>query len=183
MTLSVEVIFIMTKSSRKNNNKNQTPSREENRSIDKIIMTKVVLQKRVPHTHSYSLHLRKTKTTSLFVGWKVSSKMPSLSLSQRTSQNYKELINSKLPPPLGKTSGLPGTQLQGSFCPFTGHSSVQTAMQWNVTPADMVGTTPSYDSLQHSSNRCARGLSWETAHGVQALDTWMCFSKLQKNIS
>lgn len=45
-------------------------------------------------------------------------------------------------------------------------------------PADMVGTTPSYDSLQHSSNRCAWGLSWETAHGVQALDTWMCFSKL-----
>lgn len=46
-------------------------------------------------------------------------------------------------------------------------------------PADMVGTTPSYDSFQHSSNRCAWGLSfWETAYGVQALDTWMCFSKL-----
>lgn len=45
-------------------------------------------------------------------------------------------------------------------------------------PADMVGTTPSYDSVQHSSNRCARGLSRETAYGVQALDTWRGFSKL-----
>lgn len=49
----------------------------------------------------------------------------------------------------------------------------------NVIPADMVGTTPSYDSLQHSSNRRTRGLSWETAHGVQALDTGMSFSKLR----
>lgn len=44
--------------------------------------------------------------------------------------------------------------------------------------ADMGRTTPSYHSFQHSSNRCARCFSWETAHGVQALDTWICFSKL-----
>lgn len=41
------------------------------------------------------------------------------------------------------------------------------------------GTTSSCNSFQHSSNRCARCLSfWETAQGVHALDTWICFSKL-----
>lgn len=45
--------------------------------------------------------------------------------------------------------------------------------------ADVGRTTSSYNSFQHSSNRCARCFSFrETAHGVQALDTCICFSKL-----
>lgn len=76
-------------------------------------------------------------------------------------------------------------QIKSDWCESTagslfhpGHSCAAEATQWNVPPADMVGTTPSYDSVQHSSNRCARGLSRETAYGVQALDTWRGFSKL-----
>lgn len=44
--------------------------------------------------------------------------------------------------------------------------------------AEVGGAAPSYGSGQHSSNSRACCFSRETAHGVQALDTCICFSKL-----
>lgn len=64
---------------------------------------------------------------------------------------------------------------EGQDAPVVGIERIR-CTPWS---ADMGWTTSSYYSLQHSSNRCTRCFSfWETAHGVQALDTWICFSKL-----